>query len=103
MKINVLRNYGCWNTNERRILPGVYEAGDERLFGLAEYLVDNGHAVVTEDESVSPSEDELIPVNPPAELPPPTDVITVKSSLVIFLNSEFLTDSSSAFAASFQV
>lgn len=70
MKIEVLHNYGGRNTNERRIPPGVYEADDERLFGLADYLVENGHAVViTEPEVEMP--DELILVNPPAVPAPP--------------------------------
>jgi hypothetical protein len=42
--IEVLINFGGRLTNERRILPGVYEIGDSRLFGLENYLVDNGFA-----------------------------------------------------------
>lgn len=47
MHIRVLHNYGGKPSGGRRILPGDYEASDERLFGLAQYLVDNGHAVIT--------------------------------------------------------
>lgn len=80
MKINVLHNYGGWNTQERRILPGVYDSEDAALFGLAQYLVDNGHAVIAgeiepvqvvevepQTQSVGADETitELIPVNPP--------------------------------------
>lgn len=53
MRIKVLQNYGGVRTNEKRILPGVYESDDERLFGLSDYLIDNGYAtVVSEDESL---------------------------------------------------
>lgn len=51
MKINLLRNYGGWNTHEQRIEPGVYDADDGRLFGLAAYLIENGHAVAVIEES----------------------------------------------------
>jgi len=43
--IEVLINYGGAPTEGRRILPGVYAEDDAALFGLAEYLVANGHAV----------------------------------------------------------
>jgi hypothetical protein len=43
--IRVLHNYGGDNTRERRIEPGEYAADDPRLFGLADYLLANGHAV----------------------------------------------------------
>lgn len=42
--IEVLHNYGGKATNEKRIKPGVYDDDDEALFGLADYLVENGHA-----------------------------------------------------------
>lgn len=45
MKIQVLHNYGGSRTKEQRIYPGTYEHDDERLFGLAGYLVANGHAI----------------------------------------------------------
>lgn len=68
MKIKLLLNYGGWNTNERRILPGVYDSDDPALFGLADYLVENKHAVVVEDETpeITTTEDE--PAAPPVEL-----------------------------------
>lgn len=37
-------------TNEQPILPGDYSEDEAELFGLAEYLVANGHAVVISDE-----------------------------------------------------
>lgn len=43
--IRVLQNYGGYNTNERRILPGEYDDNDPRLFGIGDYLVQHGHAV----------------------------------------------------------
>lgn len=48
MRIKLLHNYGGTLTGERRIEPGEYDATDERLFGLADYLVANGHARVVE-------------------------------------------------------
>lgn len=50
MKIELLINFGGVPTNELRILPGIYDADDERLFGITEYLLDNGHAVVVDDD-----------------------------------------------------
>lgn len=46
MKIMMLKNYGGSLTGEKRILGGVYDSEDPALFGLADYLVENGHAVV---------------------------------------------------------
>lgn len=60
-KIRVLRNYGGRLTNEARILPGVYNSDDERLFGLAEYLVAEGYAV-------------SVPAPKPEEAPPEAEV-----------------------------
>lgn len=37
-------------TNEQPVLPGDYADNDERLFGLADYLVANGHAIVISDD-----------------------------------------------------
>ncbi len=64
MKIKILRNYGGTRTRERRILPGVYEAGDSALFGLEDYLLEIGEAQVVDDtvdlvqeNSAAPQED----------------------------------------------
>lgn len=46
MRINLLGNYGGQRTGEKRILPGEYDSEDPAIFGLADYLVENGHAVV---------------------------------------------------------
>lgn len=62
--IRVLHNYGGALTNERRIAPGDYVDSDERLLGIADYLVENGHAEVIAE---SPS------ANDTAELPPVED------------------------------
>lgn len=45
MKIKMLKNFGGVLTNEKRIVEGVYDSEDPRLFGIAQYLVDNGHAI----------------------------------------------------------
>jgi hypothetical protein len=46
MRIQVLINYGGRNTGEQRIKPGEYDADDPRVYGIADYLVANGHARV---------------------------------------------------------
>lgn len=51
-QITVLKNFGGKETNERRIQPGVYDVNAPELFGLADYLVENGHAVVVKSEAV---------------------------------------------------
>lgn len=51
-QITVLKNFGGKETNERRILPGVYDVNAPELFGLADYLVENGHAVAVKTEAV---------------------------------------------------
>lgn len=43
--IRVRYNYGGSPSGGRRILPGDYGDNDPALFGLADYLVANGHAV----------------------------------------------------------
>lgn len=43
--ITVLRNYGSAATDFQRIEPGDYAEDDARLYGLADYLLENGHAV----------------------------------------------------------
>jgi hypothetical protein len=44
-RIRVLNNFGGKVTNERRILPGDYDADDEAIMGLADYLVSEGVAI----------------------------------------------------------
>ena len=44
-RIELLHDYAGYNTRERRIQPGIYEADDPALFGLAVYLCEHGHAV----------------------------------------------------------
>lgn len=57
MKIKMLENYGGVRTNERRILPGVYDSNDARLFGLTEFLLQTGKAIiVSTDEPLEVSE-----------------------------------------------
>lgn len=41
-------------TNEQPILPGNYAENDTCLFGLADYLLQNGHAaIISENEAVA--------------------------------------------------
>lgn len=42
--VRVLHSYGGSLTGEVRIVPGVYAVDAQELFGIAEYLVENGHA-----------------------------------------------------------
>ncbi len=42
--VRVLHNYGGHVTNDRRIEPGLYSEDDPRLFGVGDYLIENGHA-----------------------------------------------------------
>lgn len=42
--LELLREFRGRLTKERAIAPGVYEETDDRLFGLAHYLVDEGFA-----------------------------------------------------------
>ncbi len=61
--IRVLHSYRGTPTNERPIDAGDYAADDPRLFGLADYLVANGHAVVVDDAAPpapAPQDDDLI-------------------------------------------
>ena len=43
--IHLTHSYQGKLTKEQPINPGVYRRDDPKLFGLATYLVDNGHAV----------------------------------------------------------
>lgn len=54
MEIRVLYGYQGRPSRERLIASGEYAADDVRLFGLAEYLVANGHAVVVEEAAEVP-------------------------------------------------
>jgi hypothetical protein len=64
MRIQVLRDYAGRLTNERRIQPGVYELDADELFGVGQYLLDNGFAValgepVTDEEAAELPEAEV--------------------------------------------
>lgn len=65
--IRVRFNFGGRMTNEQRIEPGDYVADDERLHGLAEYLVANGIAEIVADEAPA---DEPGGTMPPASESP---------------------------------
>ena len=51
MKIRVLTNFGGVLTNEKRIVEGVYDSEDPKLFGIADYLVKHLHAVVVVEDN----------------------------------------------------
>lgn len=53
--IRVIHNYGGADTHDRRILPGIYEIGDPRLFGVAQILLEDGHAVPFEVGAEAPA------------------------------------------------
>ena len=72
MKIRVKHTYTGWKTNERVIYPGLYDVDDARLFGAANYLVANNHAIVVADpEPVVVPEPEPEPVIEVAPVPEP--------------------------------
>lgn len=67
MRIKLTDHYSGVPSNFRPIFPGEYEATDERLFGLANYLVNTGHAIITDDVA-TPITDEEAAKLPDAEL-----------------------------------
>lgn len=56
--IEVLHNYGGQPTGGQRIEAGTYADTDPALFGLADYLVANGHAVRLEVSTETTVPDE---------------------------------------------
>ena len=70
MRIRLDGSYRGRPSKELEILPGEYDAEDPRLFGLADYLVKNGHAVVVATAE-QPAAQEAEPLTnreePPAE------------------------------------
>lgn len=50
--IQILKGYRGRLTGEQFIPPGVYREDDDALFGLADYLVANRHAVVVEETNL---------------------------------------------------
>jgi hypothetical protein len=56
MRIKVTKYYQGFNTNQQMIREGIYQVGDERLFGIEDYLVTVQHkAEYIEDDVLSPS------------------------------------------------
>lgn len=45
-RVQVLRIYRGRRTHEQPIQPGLYAADDPALYGLADYLIENGHAIL---------------------------------------------------------
>lgn len=69
MKIILSAHYQ--NVNGVRIAPGEYEGTDPALHGLAQYLVDTGHAVALADEPAPEAAPEAAPLaDEPAPEPP---------------------------------
>ena len=62
MRIRVTREFAGRITNERRIYPGEYEKSDAALFGVGQYLLDNGFA-------------HPVDVPPAADVPAPPPVV----------------------------
>jgi hypothetical protein len=52
--IRVLYGYQGTPSKERYIPPGKYKRNARALCGLADYLVENGHAVLIADEQPEP-------------------------------------------------
>lgn len=48
MRIQVLHDYRGQKTGQELIRKGEYDAVDPRVYGIADYLVNNGHARVLE-------------------------------------------------------
>ncbi len=80
----LLHNYQGLSTQNQTIAPGDYAPDDERLFGLADYLVESRHAEwidvaepvaeappIPERADEAPADDEAAPPEPPADLPAP--------------------------------
>jgi hypothetical protein len=70
MRIKVLDSYRGRPSKELEIQPGEYDADDPRLFGLADYLVTNGHAIVLptiEETTPVEAKPEATRDEPPAE------------------------------------
>ena len=72
MQIRVKHTYTGWKTNERVIYPGLYDVDDARLFGAANYLIRNNHAVVVADPEpvVVPEPEPEVEETQLAEFPP---------------------------------
>lgn len=81
MRIKVNQTYTGRRSKEQTIFPGVYEVGDERLFGLAEYLVkDQRKAVYLEPETATTGGTDSVTfavveagAEPPYEVVPPPE------------------------------
>ena len=70
--ITVLRNYGSAATDFQRIEPGDYAENDPRLYGQADYLIENGVAVKVGAVAVA------APAPQPIEEPQPVEAESVE-------------------------
>lgn len=74
--ITVLRNYGSAATDFQRIEPGDYAEDDPRLYGQADYLIENGVAVKVGAVAVA------APAPEPIEEPQPVEAESVETEAV---------------------
>lgn len=58
MNIRLKHEYRGWKSKERLIPAGDYDENDERLFGIAQYLVDTGLAVYVDENPAALIEPE---------------------------------------------
>jgi hypothetical protein len=65
--IRVLWGYRGVPSNERYIEAGEYDEKNKRLFGLADYLVKNGHAVAVESDDRGETEAKKKEAKKPVE------------------------------------
>lgn len=68
--IKVLWGYRGAPSNGQYIAPGQYDENDEHLFGLAQYLLQNGHAVAMEHEGDRGESEVIQEVEEPAPVEP---------------------------------
>lgn len=73
MRIQLNHNYRGLYTDNQWIVEGVYEDDDPGLHGLADYLIENGHAVALDDPPP--------PADDPAEPPADDDREAIKAAL----------------------
>lgn len=71
MRIRVHTGYQGAPSRNRWIEPGDYAPKDARLFGLADYLVENGHAIRIADAADATVMEPQVDIEPPPSSEPP--------------------------------